>query len=90
MYEETTAIATQLLLEKANAMLKKHDDYFTGLAATDVVQKGNLLVFYGNYFLDEHGLPTAKSTNVFNAFKFLAVKLSAEYHLENARPADQA
>ena len=33
------------------------------------------------YFLDEQGLPTAKSTAVFNMFKHLAHVLSEKYHL---------
>ncbi|QKJ87282.1 DUF2498 family protein [Paramixta manurensis] len=81
MYNETDAIAPDALLEKANALIREHDDYFAGLEATAVEQNGNLLIFRGNYFLDENGLPTSKSTAVFNVFKFLTVELSAKYHL---------
>jgi hypothetical protein len=40
-----------------------------------------VLVFSGEYFLDEQGLPTPKSTAVFNMFKYLAHALSEKYHL---------
>ncbi|MGD1317695.1 DUF2498 family protein, partial [Enterococcus faecium] len=38
-------------------------------------------VFKGEFFLDEQGLPTAKSTAAFNMFKHLAHVLSEKYHL---------
>lgn len=83
MHKETTAISRQALLDKANAMLKEHKDYFAGLAVRAVEQKGNLLIFSGDYFLDENGLPTAKSTAVFNVLKSLTVALSEQYHLQH-------
>lgn len=77
----TTAISRELLLERANAMLEAHDDYFPGVQVDGVEQKGDVLVFKGNFWLDEQGLPTAKSTRVFNLYKFLATELSKQYHL---------
>jgi len=55
--------------------------YIAGMVATDVEQKNGVLVFRGEYFMDEQGLPTAKTTAVFNMFKYLAHQLSAKYHL---------
>ncbi|MNC57736.1 DUF2498 family protein [Listeria sp. SHR_NRA_18] len=52
-----------------------------GMVATDVEQKGSVLVFRGEFFLDPEGLPTAKTTAVFNMFKHLAHVLSEKYHL---------
>ena len=52
-----------------------------GIEATDVVQRNGVLVFSGEFYLDEQGLPTAKSTAVFNMFKYLAHELSDKYHL---------
>ncbi|PIF21892.1 DUF2498 family protein [Candidatus Pantoea floridensis] len=75
------SISRQALLEIANQLTKKHDDYFIGLEANDVIQQGDVLVFRGPYFLDDEGLPTAKTTKVFNVFKHLAVELSAHYRL---------
>ena len=80
--KQTEAIEKADLLIKANEMIAAHEDYFAGLAANDVEQKGEILVFRGDYFLDEHGLPGEKSTVVFNVFKFLAVELSPRYHLK--------
>ncbi|WP_058969935.1 YciN family protein [Type-D symbiont of Plautia stali] len=81
MSAETESISHQALLEIANQMIKQHDDYLAGMEANDVIQQGEVLVFRGPYFLDDEGLPTAKTTAVFNVFKHLAVVLSAQYHL---------
>lgn len=82
MQTPTQAISRQALLEKANALIKEHDDYLAGMQADDVSQQGDVLVFRGPFFLDDQGLPTAKTTAVFNVFKHLAVVLSPRYHLE--------
>ncbi|MDI9221968.1 YciN family protein [Pantoea sp. EA-12] len=81
MSAETESISHQALLEIANQMIKQHDDYLAGMEANDVIQQGEVFVFRGPYFLDDEGLPTAKTTAVFNVFKHLAVVLSAQYHL---------
>lgn len=81
MQKNTQAIPRQALLEKANALIREHDDYFAGLEADDVIQQGDVLVFRGPFFLDDEGLPTAKTTAVFNVFKYLALTLSSRYHL---------
>ena len=81
MQKNTQPISRQALLEKANALIREHDDYFAGLEADDVIQQGDVLVFRGPFFLDDEGLPTAKTTAVFNVFKYLALTLSSRYHL---------
>ncbi|HAI04889.1 MULTISPECIES: DUF2498 family protein [Pantoea] len=78
----TQPISRQELLEKANALIKQHDDYFAGMQADEVIQQGDVLVFRGPFFLDADELPTARTTTVFNVFKHLAVVLSPLYHLE--------
>lgn len=82
MSKQTTPITTEMLLEKANKIIREHEDYLQGMRADHVEQKGNVLVFKGEYFLDEQGLPTMKSTAAFNMFKYLAHQLSDKYHLE--------
>ena len=52
-----------------------------GIEATGGEQRNGVLVFSGEYYLDEQGLPTPKSTAVFNMFKYLAHQLSEKYHL---------
>ncbi|MFU9136131.1 DUF2498 family protein [Erwinia tasmaniensis] len=79
--KQTESIDRAPLLQLANQMIADHENYFPGMEATDVEQKGDLLIFRGNYFLDEQGLPSQKSTAVFNVFKLLAVTLSPRYHL---------
>ena len=81
MQKNTQPISRQALLEKANALIQEHDDYFAGLEDDEVIQQGDVLVFRGPFFLDDEGLPTAKTTAVFNVFKYLALTLSSRYHL---------
>ena len=70
------------LLELANHIMKEHDDYLAGMLVTDVNEKSGVLVFKGEYFLDEQGLPTTRTTAVFNVYKGLAQALSPQYTLE--------
>ncbi|EOI3463413.1 YciN family protein [Cronobacter dublinensis] len=81
MQNITQPIDRDSLLTQANKMIREHEDYIVGMEATDVEQKNGVLVFRGEYFMDEQGLPTAKTTAVFNMFKYLAHQLSEKYHL---------
>ena len=72
MNKETQPIDRETLLK---------ENTLAGIEATGVTQRNGVLVFTGDYFLDEQGLPTAKSTAVFNMFKHLAHVLSEKYHL---------
>jgi hypothetical protein len=81
MQGTTQPIDRQTLLEKANKLIREHEDTLAGIEATDVVQRNGVLVFSGEFYLDEQGLPTPKSTAVFNMFKYLAHELSDKYHL---------
>ncbi|WP_165462992.1 YciN family protein [Atlantibacter sp.] len=83
MQKTIQPIDKKTLLATANALIVEHDDYIAGIVATDVEQKNGVLVFRGDYFLDEQGLPTAKSTAVFNMFKYLAHELSEKYRLQD-------
>ncbi|WP_031524087.1 YciN family protein [Siccibacter colletis] len=82
MQETTQPIDSERLLAEANRLIRAHDDYIAGMVATSVTQKNGVLVFGGEYFLDEQGLPTSKSTAAFNMFKYLAHTLSEKYHLQ--------
>ncbi|WP_367165537.1 YciN family protein [Kosakonia cowanii] len=81
MSETSQPIDRQSLLELANQLIRAHDDTLAGIEATGVTQRNGVLVFSGEYYLDEQGLPTGKSTAVFNMFKYLAHELSEKYHL---------
>jgi hypothetical protein len=76
------AISSFDLLLIANQMLQEQPNYQEGIRANDVSEKNGVLVFKGNYFLNSEGLPTAKTTLVFNLFKHLAHKLSEEFTLQ--------
>ncbi|GBU12431.1 hypothetical protein AwEntero_10320 [Enterobacterales bacterium] len=83
MHENTSAMSREALLIEANKVIREHGDYLHGMVATRVEQKGNVLVFGGEFFLDDNGLPTLKTTAVFNMFKHLAHLFSEKYHLED-------
>ncbi|NDL62415.1 YciN family protein [Acerihabitans arboris] len=83
MYGNTTPLDRHSLLIEANRIIRAHDEYMHGMEATEVEQKGGVLIFRGEFFLDQDGVPTRKTTAVFNMFKHLAVVLSEKYHLED-------
>lgn len=70
------------LLLIANHVIQEHEDYIEGMRADSVEEKDDVLIFKGEYFLDDNGLPTANTTAVFNMFKYLAHHLSKEFTLE--------
>ena len=67
------------LLLIANQIIQDHENYVEGMRATSVEEKEEVLVFKGEYFLSDQGLPTEKTTAVFNMFKHLAHQLSKEF-----------
>lgn len=79
---QKTPISQFDLLLIANQVIQEHDDYLDSMRADSVEEKDGVLVFKGNYFLDDNGLPTEKTTAVFNMFKYLAHHLSKEFTLE--------
>ncbi len=81
MQQTTQPIDRATLLAEANKLIREHDDTLAGIEATGVEQRNGVLIFSGDYFLDEQGLPTPRSTAVFNMFKYLAHALSDKYHL---------
>lgn len=81
MSDNSVPISRDKLLTKANQIIREHEDYIDGMCATTVRQENQILVFGGEYFLDDNGLPTAKSTAAFNMFKHLAHLLSEKYRL---------
>ncbi|MGR5254111.1 YciN family protein [Vibrio astriarenae] len=70
------------LLLIANQIIQEHDDYIKGMRADSVEEKEGVLIFKGEYFLDDNGLPTQNTTAVFNMFKYLAHHLSKKFTLE--------
>ncbi len=75
------AISEFELLLIANQLIRDHDNYIEGMLTNKVDEKDDVLVFKGEYFLDANGLPTEKTTAVFNMFKYLAHQLSKEFTL---------
>lgn len=69
------------LLLIANQLIQDHEQYIEGMRADSVEEKEGVLVFKGPYFLNDDGLPTEKTTEVFNMFKYLAHHLSKEFSL---------
>ncbi|QJT22835.1 DUF2498 family protein [Aeromonas media] len=62
-------------------LLSEFPDFIHGMRADSVEQKGEILVFKGEFFLAEDGTPTGKTMAVFNMFKLLAQQLSGKYRL---------
>ncbi|MEZ8291185.1 YciN family protein [Vibrio sp. 10N.237.312.B06] len=70
------------LLLIANQIIQSHDDYIEGMRANSVVEKDDVLIFKGEYFLDNNRMPTENTTAVFNMFKYLAHHLSKEFTIQ--------
>ncbi|PIJ51803.1 hypothetical protein BL250_06465 [Erwinia sp. OLTSP20] len=81
MTQSQQTISAAELLIIANGLLQAHADYLAGVQVSSVKQQGDLLIFSGDFYPDNQGLPTAKSTVVFNLFKYLTTTLSAQYRL---------
>ncbi|MDM5130341.1 hypothetical protein A9R10_01930 [Aeromonas piscicola] len=81
MQTEKTLLSHDELLAMANEIIKNHEDFIHGMRADSVEQKGDILVFKGEFFLAEDGTPTGKTMAVFNMFKLLAQQLSGKYQL---------
>lgn len=61
MNKETQPIDRETLLKEANKIIREHEDTLAGIEATGVTQRNGVLVFTGDYFLDEQGLPQPKA-----------------------------
>lgn len=48
------------ILEKANNIIRKHEDFIHGMFVGTVKQHRDTLVYKGEFFLDVNGLPTTK------------------------------
>lgn len=75
------SIANDELLMIANQLIQDHEAYIDGMRADSVEERAGVLIFKGEYFLDGNGLPTEKTTAVFNMFKYLAHQLSPKFTL---------
>ena len=81
MQPQKERITETALLEMANKIIREHEDFIHGMRADSVEQKGDILVFKGEFFLAEDGTPTGKTMAVFNMYKLLAQQLSGKYTL---------
>lgn len=50
MFGNTTPIERNKLLAEANEIIRQHEDYLHGMQATEVEQKGPVLVFRGEFY----------------------------------------
>ena len=78
--EEKTA---EELLKIANDLIKSDYEYMDGMRADSVTQNGEVLVFKGEFFLDNDGIPTAKTNAVFNMLKKITTIMSKQYKLKS-------
>lgn len=82
MSKTLQVISAPELIKLANGLLKEHKDYIEGMQVHKVTERFGVLSFQGESFLDEQGLPTAKSTHAFNLYKWLCHQLSKQYELQ--------
>lgn len=61
MQQNSQPIDRETLLVEANKLIRDHEDTLAGIEATGVEQRNGVLVFSGEYFLDEQGLPTPRA-----------------------------
>lgn len=78
MFGETTPIKREALLAEANQIIKEHEDYMQGMEATEVEQKGDVLVFRGEFFLDEDEFQPVKRPPC-----LICSNISLMYYLKN-------
>lgn len=71
MSNDKQVINSADLIILANAQLPEHEDFFEGVKVESVTEKHGVITFTGESFLDENGLPTAKSMTAFNLYKWL-------------------
>ncbi len=74
------------LLLIANNIIQEHDDYISDIRADSVIEKDGILIFKGDCFLDDLGLPSEQTPIIFNLFKYLTLHLSKEFTLNSKKP----
>jgi hypothetical protein len=82
MHTPKETLSQEALLTLANGIIRSHEDFIHGMRADGVEQRGDVLVFKGEYFMTDDGTPTPKTMAVFNMFKYLAHQLSDKYQLD--------
>ena len=82
MHTPKETMSQEALLTLANDIIRSHEDFIHGMRADGVEQRGDVLVFKGEYFMTDDGTPTPKTMAVFNMFKYLAHQLSDKYQLD--------
>lgn len=81
MSNDKQAIKRADLIVLANAQLPEHDDFIEGVKVESIAEQHGVISFKGESFLDENGLPTAKSVTAFNLYKWLCHHFSNKYTL---------
>ena len=81
MTDKKQKVTPSDLIAMANAQLSEHDDFIEGVKVESVSEQHGVITFKGESFLDDDGLPTAKSTIAFNLYKWLCHHFSNKYTL---------
>ncbi|TEW54852.1 DUF2498 family protein [Psychromonas sp. RZ22] len=81
MSDDKQAIQSADLIALANAQLPEHEDFIEGIKVESVATQHGVITFKGESFLDENGLPTARSMTAFNLYKWLCHHFSNKYTL---------
>ena len=83
MSDDKQVINSADLIALANTQLPEHEDFIVGIEVQSVAEQNGVITFKGESFLDENGLPTAKSMIAFNLYKWLCHHFSNKYTLIN-------
>jgi hypothetical protein len=81
MSNDKQTIKSNDLIVIANSQLQEHEDFIEGVQVLSVAEQHGVITFKGESFLDDDGLPTAKSTIAFNLYKWLCHHFSNKYTL---------
>lgn len=81
MSNDKQAINSADIIKLANAQLSEHEDFIEGIKVEAVSEQHGVITFKGESFLDDNGLPTAKSMIAFNLYKWLCHHFSNKYTL---------
>lgn len=81
MNDDKQKISSADLIVLANEQLPEHENFIVGVKVEKVAEQSGVITFKGESFLDERGLPTAKSMIAFNLYKWLCHHFSNKYTL---------
>ena len=78
---EKTRISQGDIISLASETIQGFSEYIPGMTISSAQQEGEVIIFRGETFLDEYGLPTDTSKIAFSLYASLSDKYSETYQL---------